>query len=156
VWLADLYEARVCFASPGYLLNKNHHVMETRDQLCACGRPKNPIFASQARPNIRITGAIDIEIVADANNALVQDRPTQDGALWCEAMALVAFSMVRLFSRGLPAGRLRIDSASARLRALLHVAGLLDNVDGGTERIPLSSSRRASSPAGHTEAGRDR
>lgn len=50
----------------------------------ARGRPKNLIFASQAKPDIRITDAIDndIEIVTGTGDVLVYDRPTHEGVLW--------------------------------------------------------------------------
>jgi hypothetical protein len=53
------------------------------------GRPKNLIFASQAKPDIRITDAIDneIEIVTNAENVLVYDRPTHEGVLWRDLQA---------------------------------------------------------------------
>jgi very-short-patch-repair endonuclease len=55
----------------------------------ARGRPKNLIFASQVKPDIRITDAIDndIEIVSNADDVLVYDRPTHGGVLWRDLQA---------------------------------------------------------------------
>jgi hypothetical protein len=55
----------------------------------ARGRPKNLIFASPSKPDIRITDAIDndIEIVTGADEVLVYDRPTQEGVLWRDLQA---------------------------------------------------------------------
>jgi hypothetical protein len=55
----------------------------------ARGRPKNLIFASPAKPDIRITDAIDndIEIVSGAGEVLVYDRPTHEGVLWGDLQA---------------------------------------------------------------------
>ena len=55
----------------------------------ASGRPKNLIFASTARPDIRIVDAInnDIEILSDPGKFLVYDRPTQEGVLWRDLQA---------------------------------------------------------------------
>ncbi len=49
------------------------------------GRPKNLIFASPMKPDLRISDAIDndIEIVSNANDVLVYDRPIgADGIRW--------------------------------------------------------------------------
>ena len=53
------------------------------------GQPKNLIFASQARPDIRITDVInnDIEILSDPGKVLVYDRPTHEGVLWRDLQA---------------------------------------------------------------------
>ena len=61
-------------------------VVSTR---AARGRPKNLIFASQAKPDIRIIDAInnDIEIVSNVEDVLVYDRPTHDGVLWRDLQA---------------------------------------------------------------------
>jgi hypothetical protein len=50
----------------------------------ARGQPKNLIFASPTKPDIRITDAInnDIEILSDPDDVLVYDRPTREGVLW--------------------------------------------------------------------------
>ena len=55
----------------------------------ARGRPKNLIFASPSKPDIRITDAIDndIEIVTGAGEVLVYDRPTHEGVLWGDLQA---------------------------------------------------------------------
>lgn len=61
-------------------------VVSTR---AARGRPKNLIFASSAKPDIRIIDAIDndIEIVSSAEDVLVYDRPTHEGILWRDLQA---------------------------------------------------------------------
>jgi hypothetical protein len=61
-------------------------VVSTR---AARGLPKNLIFASPAKPDIRIIDAInnDIEIVSNAEDVLVYDRPTQEGVLWRDLQA---------------------------------------------------------------------
>jgi hypothetical protein len=54
------------------------------------GRPKNLIFASDVRPDIRFTDAIDnnIEIVTNADRVLVYDRPlSPDGLRWRDLQA---------------------------------------------------------------------
>ncbi len=51
------------------------------------GRPKNLIFASPEKPDLRFRDALDndIEIVTNANNVLVFDRPIGvDGLLWSD------------------------------------------------------------------------
>ena len=50
----------------------------------APGQPKYLIFASQARPDIRIADVIssDIEILSDPDKVLAYDRPTHEGVLW--------------------------------------------------------------------------
>jgi hypothetical protein len=55
----------------------------------ARGRPKNLIFASPTKPDIRIIDAInnDIEIVSNAEDVLVYDRPTHEGILWRDLQA---------------------------------------------------------------------
>jgi hypothetical protein len=55
----------------------------------ARGRPKNLIFASPSKPDIRIADAIDndIEIVSGAGEVLVYDRPTHEGVLWGDLQA---------------------------------------------------------------------
>lgn len=62
----------------GYLL---FTVVSTR---AVSGQPKNLIFASQARPDIRIIDVInnDNEILSDPDEVLVYDRPTHKGVLW--------------------------------------------------------------------------
>ncbi|MDG4760490.1 hypothetical protein [Micromonospora sp. WMMD710] len=53
-------------------------------------RPKNLIFASQTKPDIRFRDAIDndIEIVGNADEVLVYDRPIgADGLLWRDLQA---------------------------------------------------------------------
>jgi hypothetical protein len=61
-------------------------VVSTR---AARGRPKNLIFASPTKPDIRIIDAIDndIEIVTGADEVLVYDRPTREGVLWRDLQA---------------------------------------------------------------------
>ena len=54
------------------------------------GRPKNLIFASIKKPDIRFSDAIDndIEIVGNADSVLVYDRPLgSDGLLWRDLQA---------------------------------------------------------------------
>lgn len=54
------------------------------------GRPKNLIFASIKKPDIRFSDAIDndIEIVGNADSVLVYDRPIgPDGLLWRDLQA---------------------------------------------------------------------
>lgn len=54
------------------------------------GRPKNIIFASQTKPDIRFRDAInnDIEIATNADQVLVYDRPVgPDGLRWCDLQA---------------------------------------------------------------------
>jgi hypothetical protein len=55
----------------------------------ARGRPKNLIFASRVKPDIRIIDAIDndIQIVTGADDVLVYDRPTHEGVLWRDLQA---------------------------------------------------------------------
>jgi very-short-patch-repair endonuclease len=51
------------------------------------GRPKNLIFASQSKPDLRFRDAInnDVEIVTNANKVLIYDRPiTTDGIRWSD------------------------------------------------------------------------
>lgn len=51
----------------------------------ANGRPKNLIFASPTKPDIRLIHAItnDIEVVSNADDVLIYDRPIPaDGLLW--------------------------------------------------------------------------
>lgn len=51
------------------------------------GRPKNLIFASSIKPDIRFRDAVnnDIEIVTNADKVLVYDRPiSPDGLLWSD------------------------------------------------------------------------
>lgn len=61
-------------------------VISTR---AAGGQPKNLIFASRVKPDIRIIDAInnDIEIVTSAGDVLVYDRPTHQGVLWRDLQA---------------------------------------------------------------------
>lgn len=54
------------------------------------GRPKNLIFASPLKPDLRLSDAIDndIEIVGNAEHVLVYDRPiTADGIRWRDLQA---------------------------------------------------------------------
>ncbi|MFI9644553.1 hypothetical protein ACIG87_31670 [Micromonospora sp. NPDC051925] len=54
------------------------------------GRPKNLIFASSRKPDLRLSDAIDneIEILSDPAEVLVYDRPiTADGVLWRDLQA---------------------------------------------------------------------
>ena len=54
------------------------------------GRPKNLIFASTSKPDIRIRDAVnnDIEIASDIDDVLVYDRPLgSDGLRWKELQA---------------------------------------------------------------------
>ncbi|MDG4834197.1 hypothetical protein O7627_33575 [Solwaraspora sp. WMMD1047] len=63
-------------------------VVSTRSQ--GNRRPKNLIFASPTKPDIRFRDAIDneIEIVGDADAVLVYDRPIgADGIRWCDLQA---------------------------------------------------------------------
>ena len=55
----------------------------------ARGQPKNLIFASHVKPDIRIIDAInnDIEILSGAGDVLVYDRPTHEGVLWRDLQA---------------------------------------------------------------------
>ncbi|WP_258397471.1 AbiJ-related protein [Paraburkholderia unamae] len=51
------------------------------------GRPKNLIFASPDKPDLRFTDALDndVEIVTNADKVLVYDRPIgNDGLRWCD------------------------------------------------------------------------
>jgi very-short-patch-repair endonuclease len=53
----------------------------------AKGRPKNLIFASQVKPDLRFRDAVnnDVEIVTNADQVLVYDRPISiDGLRWCD------------------------------------------------------------------------
>lgn len=53
----------------------------------AAGRPKNLIFASSIKPDLRFRDAVnnDIEIVTNADKVLVYDRPIgMDGLLWSD------------------------------------------------------------------------
>ena len=53
----------------------------------ATGRPKNLIFASSVKPDLRFRDAVnnDIEIVSDADRVLVYDRPIPDtGLRWID------------------------------------------------------------------------
>lgn len=53
----------------------------------SAGTPKNLIFASPVKPDIRFSDAVnnDIEIVTNADKVLVYDRPiTPDGLLWSD------------------------------------------------------------------------
>jgi very-short-patch-repair endonuclease len=52
-------------------------------------QPKNVIFASRAKPDIRFRDAIDndIEIVGNADDVLVYDRPIAAGILWGDLLA---------------------------------------------------------------------
>ena len=52
-------------------------------------QPKNVIFASRAKPDIRFRDAIDndIEIVGNAGDVLVYDRPIGAGVLWGDLLA---------------------------------------------------------------------
>jgi hypothetical protein len=62
-------------------------LVSTRSSL---GRPKNLIFASTKKPDIRFSDAIDndIEIVGNADSVLVYDRPIgPDGLLWRDLQA---------------------------------------------------------------------
>jgi hypothetical protein len=61
-------------------------VVSTR---AARGQPKNLIFASPVKPDIRIIDAInnDIEIVTNAEAVLVYDQPTHEGVLWRDLQA---------------------------------------------------------------------
>jgi hypothetical protein len=59
-------------------------------QLARTRRPKNLIFASRAKPDIRFTDAIDndIEIAGNADKVLVYDRPIGgDGIRWRDLQA---------------------------------------------------------------------
>lgn len=54
------------------------------------GRPKNLIFASSAKPDLRFRDAVnnDIEIVSNADKVLVYDRPISgDGLRWSDLQA---------------------------------------------------------------------
>ncbi len=50
------------------------------------GRPKNIIFASTVKPDLRFRNAVDndIEIVTHADKVLVFDEPIGDGMRWCD------------------------------------------------------------------------
>lgn len=51
------------------------------------GRPKNLIFASSDKPDLRFSDALDndVEIVTNADKVLVYDRPIgNDGLRWCD------------------------------------------------------------------------
>ncbi len=76
-------ELRETGAAGGYPV---FSVVPTR---AARGRPKNVIFASPTKPDIRFTDAIDndIEIVTNASDVLVYDRPTREGISWCDLQA---------------------------------------------------------------------
>jgi hypothetical protein len=52
-------------------------------------QPKNVIFASRVKPDIRFRDAIDndIEIVGNADDVLVYDRPIGAGVLWGDLLA---------------------------------------------------------------------
>ncbi|AEM88743.1 hypothetical protein [Streptomyces violaceusniger] len=53
-------------------------------------RPRNLIFATLGKPDIRFTSALDndIEIAERANQVLVYDRPVgKDGLLWCDLLS---------------------------------------------------------------------
>lgn len=53
----------------------------------AAGRPKNLIFASSIKPDLRFRDAVnnDIEIVSNSDKVLVYDRPIgADGVRWCD------------------------------------------------------------------------
>jgi len=64
-------------------------VFAVTSTLAARGQPKNLIFASPSKPDIRIIDAInnDIEIVSNADEVLVFDRPTHEGVLWRDLQA---------------------------------------------------------------------
>ncbi len=56
----------------------------------ATGRPKNLIFASSVKPDIRFRDALnsDIEIVSNADKVLIFDRPfPPEGLRWCDLLA---------------------------------------------------------------------